>query len=368
VSLDPTTGARTVLTSGPGRKYQPKWVGDGVAYTRGGVDERRGDRQRVNYVAHGISFTDGRASVAGAFSNVNWSSDGKQITFHRSIDGAWPPVTPAFSRDRQFAVVRAGVYPSYSPDGRFLMSNTAFAGIYRNTILVMNPDGKNRRVVFEHPSQNALAPVWSPSGDRIAFALGSFFAAGRAGAFAHLAIVAADGSGLRMLTGGEGNYGFPSWSPDGKRLVARSGAPGSKSLVFVDIETGAISPLTSGPQTDNFPAWSPTRDLILFTSDRDGDWELYTIRPDGRDLKRLTSSPGNDAHATWSLDGEWIAFASARGGFKDEMPVGEGGGQGAGDIFVMRWDGSDVRQLTDDAFVEATPGFAPRPSTAVPSR
>ena len=25
----------------------------------------------------------------------------------------------------------------------------------------------------------------------------------------------------------------------------------------------------------------------------------------------------------------------------------------------MRWDGSDVRQLTDDAFEEATPAFAP---------
>lgn len=120
-----------------------------------------------------------------------------------------------------------------------------------------------------------------------------------------------------------------------------------------------IAPLTSGPSTDNFPAWSPKGDLILFTSDRDGDWELSTIRPDGRDLTRLTHSPGNDAHATWSFDGEWIAFASARGGFKDEMPVGEGGGQGAGDIFVMRFDGSHVRRLTDDAFEEATPAFAP---------
>ena len=98
-------------------------------------------------------------------------------------------------------------------------------------------------------------------------------------------------------------------------------------------------------------------DRILFTSDRDGDWELYTIRPDGGDLRRLTHSPGNDAHATWSLDGQWIAFASARGGFKDEMPVGEGGGQGAGDIFVMRWDGSDVRQLTDDAFRGGDAGY-----------
>ena len=41
------------------------------------------------------------------------------------------------------------------------------------------------------------------------------------------------------------------------------------------------------------------------------------------------------------------------------MPVGEGGGQGAGDIFVMRFDGSDVRRLTDDAFEEATPTFTP---------
>ena len=152
VSLDPTTGARTVLTSGPGRKYQPKWVGDGVAYTRGEVDERRGDRQRVNYVAHGISFTDGRAGAAGRVLQ-------RELVFGRQAHGI-----PSIAR-RHVATRHAGVQPrsvslpssvpasipSYSPDGRFLMSNTAFAGIYRNTILVMNPDGTNRRVVFEHP-------------------------------------------------------------------------------------------------------------------------------------------------------------------------------------------------------------------------
>ena len=40
------------------------------------------------------------------------------------------------------------------------------------------------------------------------------------------------------------------------------------------------------------------------------------------------------------------------------MPVGEGGGQGAGDIFVMWSDESDVRRLTDDAFEEGTPILA----------
>jgi Tol biopolymer transport system component len=359
VSIDVASGQRQVLTSGPGRKYGPTWAKGTVAYLRGDLSEQRGARERVNYVPGEIAFVDGRPGLRGVYSNVRWSLDGRRMVFHRELPGAWPPVTRTFSRDTQFALMRTGIYPSYSPDGRTLMTDTAFAGQYRNTIALSNPDGSNRRVVFEHLSENALAPVWSPTGDRIAFGLGAFFAAGRAGMHSHLAIVAADGSGLRMLTSGDRNIGFPSFAPDGKRLVARVVQPRSKHLVILDIETSSMTPLTSGPSTDNFPAWSPKGDRILFTSDRDGDWELYTIRPDGRDLRRLTHSPGNDAHATWSHDGEWIAFASARGGFKDEMPVGEGGGQGAGDIFVMRWDGSDVRQLTDDAFEEATPAFAP---------
>jgi TolB protein len=359
VAMELATGARQVLTSGPGRKYSPKWIGSAIGYVRGDPAEKRGARQRVNPVSLGISFTDGRKDVAGVYSSVNWAPDSKRMVFHRAIEGTWPPLTPTFSRDTDFRAVRSGVFPSYSPDGRRLMSNTAYAGIFKNDILVMNPDGTDRRLIFEHPTDSALAPVWSPAGDRIAFALGSFFAAGRDGASAHLAIIAADGSGLRLLTSGTANYGFPSWSPDGRRIVARLIGTGFKNLVIIDVATGAVSPLTSGFQNDNFPAWSPKGDRILFTSDRDGDWELYTIAPDGKDLKRLTNSPGNDAHATWSHDGNWIAFASARAGFRDEMPVGEGGGQGAGDIFVMRWDGSDVRQLTDDAFEEATPAFAP---------
>ena len=91
VTLDPATGARAVLTSGPVRRYQPKWVGDGVVYTRGGVHEQRGVRERVNYVAHGISFTDGRKELPGAYSNVNWSPTAS----------AWCSTGPSKARGRR---------------------------------------------------------------------------------------------------------------------------------------------------------------------------------------------------------------------------------------------------------------------------
>ena len=364
VSVEVATGAREVRTSGAGRKLAPQWVGPGrLGYIRGDVNEKRGVTQRVNYRSEGIGFTDGSFGPKGAFSNVSWSPDGKRMVFHRELEATWPPVMDTFSRDARFRVVRTGVFPSYSPNGKKLVSNTAFAATFHNSVVVMNPDGTDRQVVFDDPTLNCNAPVWSPTGDRIAFGLGRYNAGSKGPnpVPSSVVIIPADGSELRKLTPADGvNYGFPSWSPDGKRMVLRRAGPKWRGLLILDLASGALTPMSSGEWNDNFPAWSPNGDSILFTSDRDGDWELYTVRPDGTGLKRLTTSSGNDAHATWSFDGQWIAFSSARGGFKDEMPRAEGGGQGAGDIFVMRFDGTDVRRLTDDAFEEATPAFAPK--------
>jgi Tol biopolymer transport system component len=169
-------------------------------------------------------------------------------------------------------------------------------------------------------------------------------------------LIKPDGSNFRLLVDDEVNNGFPSWSPDGKRLVFKRG----RQLVTMSLADRKMAPLTDGSHYDNFPQWSPRGDVIMFTSDRDGDFELYSIRADGTGLRRLTQTPGNDAHSAWSADGQWILFSSGRMGFKDEMALYDGVPQPYGEIFAMRADGSDVRQLTDNKWEDASPGCRPQ--------
>ena len=70
------------------------------------------------------------------------------------------------------------------------------------------------------------------------------------------------------------------------------------------------------------------------------------------------SEHGNDAHMGWSPDGEQIVFASSRMGFKDEA-IYTDAPQPYGELFVMRADGTNVQQLTDNQWEEGTPAFQP---------
>jgi TolB protein len=341
-AVDVEGGNVRVLAAGPGERWTPHELAGG----------------RVGYASReGVEFVTGAPGERGEFRAPAWSADGRNMVFDRDVEAAgWPPHRPMHSRDRRFELVRTGIFPSWSPDGSRLAMNDAQAGALHNGIVVERADGSGRRLVYRHPEKNALAPVWSHRGERIAFAQGGFFqmipANPRAGA--DLFVMNSDGSGLRQLTTA-GNLAFPGWSTDDKRIVYRSFEPAG--LYIVDVESKLSTLLLAGPH--NFPSWSPKGDLIAFISKRDADFEVYTIRPDGSGLRRLTSSPGVDGHLAWSPDGEWIAFASDRAGFRDEAVLHPYNPQAGGDIWVMRTDGSELRQLTDDQYEEATPGWRP---------
>jgi len=213
-----------------------------------------------------------------------------------------------------------------------------------------------------------IAPAWSPKGDQVIFGIGKYaaFLDFTVGAIkpvdpvnggAQIGIIHADGTGFRKITSGGNNNGFASFSPDGKRIAYRTMGPEGSGLRIMNLENGQVTALTE--DYDNFPVWSPRGDLIAFIRKVDEDFEVYTVRTDGKDVKRLTHSRGNEAHLNWSPDGERILFATTRMGFKDEA-LYTSAPQPYGELFVMRFDGTQLEQLTDNQWEDAGPAWQPK--------
>ena len=109
---------------------------------------------------------------------------------------------------------------------------------------------------------------------------------------------------------------------------------------------------------DNLPFWSPDGTLITFTRKHENNnFDIYTIRPDGSDLRQLTTTPANDAHAVWTEDSKYLMWNSGIYGFKDEAALYDNTFQPYGGIFIMKADGTDKRQLTDSPWEDGMPRF-----------
>jgi TolB protein len=357
VSIDAGTGAMSELPVGPGVNFNPSMLKDGtVAFIRKDGDQR------------GIHYSNGGAGPRGDIRSAAWSPDGQRVVYHRRLAIDRKPWVHAWSRNPQYELIFTAGGPSFNPSG----DHFAFVGPAQNAkgagVAVGTVGSDKFQIVFKDPARNVLGPQWSANGDRIIFGIGTFDAffnnfhgvflkqEDRAEGGAQIGIVNADGSGFRELTTGPNNNAFPSMSPDGRRFVYRTFGPDGDGLRIMDIETKQVTSIGSG--YDNFPLWSPRGDVIMFSRRVDGDYEIYSIKPDGTGLKRLTNSRGIDAHMAWSPDGDRIAFASERMGFKDEV-IYTDAPQPYGEIFVMRADGSDVQQLTDNQWEEGTPAWQP---------
>ena len=365
VSVDIASGAMTDLPAGPGVKFNPSLLAGGrIGYIRKEGPER------------GVHYSDGTRGPSGEIRTVAWSPDGSQVVYHKRVNFTRKPWVKTWSRTPRYELTLTNGGPSFNPSGdRFAAVGPAVDAMGAG-IAVSEVGGTTSTVIYRDAKRNILGPQWSPDGQQIIFGIGVFdaFFNGFHGLFlkpedrvdggAQIAIVNKDGTGFRELTSGPNNSGFPSMAPDGRRFVYRTFGPQGEGLRIMDIESRKVTSLLDG--YDNFPLWSPRGDLIMFSRLADGDYEICTVKPDGTGVKQLTHSHGNDAHMAWSPDGEHIVFASSRMGYKDEMTYTDAP-QPYGEIFVMRFDGSDVQQITDNQWEEGTPAWQPA-HAARPSR
>jgi Tol biopolymer transport system component len=55
---------------------------------------------------------------------------------------------------------------------------------------------------------------------------------------------------------------------------------------------------------DRNPTWSPDGNRVAFMSTRSGAWELWSVRRDGSDLRQMTDFKSSVYEAVWSSDGK----------------------------------------------------------------
>jgi dipeptidyl aminopeptidase/acylaminoacyl peptidase len=109
-----------------------------------------------------------------------------------------------------------------------------------------------------------------------------------------------------------GGAGWPSVSPDGKRVaLSFSDDPmfaGSRDLWAGPVDGEGYKQLSSMGEVSS-TAWSPDGEHIAFTNGY-AEVGVYVVRADGTELRRVAE--GSDP--AWSPDGKRIAFAGPEGG------------------------------------------------------
>lgn len=231
-------------------------------------------------------------------------------------------------------------------------------------------------------------PEWGPSGELVVFS------SRRDGAF-QLYAMRTDGSDLQRVSRdagpSQGGFFAPHFSPDGQRLVFARAQEGTQHIWVMDWTSKEAWALTGGPFNDIDPVWSPDGTKIAFASNRGARQAHWIMNADGSNMRQLPDDVAqHGGRSDWSPDGRWLAFYAGPRRDRDIYLVAtDGSGQTrrltAGgrnlapsfspdgrwivftsyregddaEIFIMRSDGSEVRQLTFNARPDWQPRWGP---------
>jgi TolB protein len=176
-------------------------------------------------------------------------------------------------------------------------------------IYSMNPDGSAQTNLTQSPLYD-VDPAIAPGGAKVAFVRQI-----RPGDHdLEIFVMNADGSDQRNLTDSSTIDRCPAWSPDARQIAfIRGEYPyGHPFEIYVMNADGSGSVNVSKTPTadDTCPTWSPDGMHIAYASEVNGSGDIVVVRYDGSERKNITNDSDSQWAPDWSPDGSRIAFSN----------------------------------------------------------
>lgn len=320
----------------------------------------------------------GAAAIAMTAAPAHATAHGKngRVTFLRYYNadhtrGDIFTIRPDGTRERRVTHSRRVWLPNqpdWSPKGRWIVYQLSRHGdIDRSRLYNIRRNGDGRTFL----SGSCVAPCrtdgfaqWAPHGHRIAFQR-QFGPRGDATFLFALFVMRADGTHVRQIThrGADPLVDHryqdkaPTWAPDAKRLAFErvEGHSDHHAICTVRLDGTHRKRLTPWALDAAQPDWSPNGRWIMFRSKANSDTvgNVWLVHPNGTGLHRVThdfGGTGKWASGSFSPNGRRIVAGKSPG-------VGSAGNV---DVYIMRLDGSHMRNITTSVAAENSPDWGPR--------
>lgn len=208
-----------------------------------------------------------------------------------------------------------------SPDGQwfYFSSDRLIPGRYNLWRTPAIGRGGLTKITDSPSSIIDTEPTVSPNNKQLAFT--SFL---RGAKQPQVWIANSDGSMPTQIRSGHS----PAWSPDGAKLAyIAPDTAGHEKVWVMDNDGSAPTQLTTGDHIDAYPSWTPDGKRIVFASDQavNGEgvrnFDLWIMNADGSNATQLTVNGSYDTRPAITPDGKYVYFYSNRGARKTGEPA-----------------------------------------------